>query len=61
MLILCFRVLCNVVYNRVVNGDQNPLNNLPKNYLCQKIDHKLVCTYPKIMSKYLTKPSFCVL
>ena len=61
MLILCFMVLCNVEYNRVINGDQNPLNNLPKNYLRQKTDHNSVYIYLKIMFKHLTKPFFCAL
>ena len=61
MLILYFRVLCNVEKNRVVNSDQNLLNNLPKNYLRQKIDHNLVCTYPKIMSRCLIDLVFHVL
>ena len=61
MLILYFRVLCNVEYNRVVNGDQNPLNNLRKNYLRQKTDHNSMCIYLNIMFKHLNKLVFCAL
>ena len=61
MLILYFRVLCNVEFNRVVNGDQTPLNNLPKICLRQKTDHNSVCIYPKIIIKHLSKPVFCAL